>query len=99
MLGGHFDDHHIQIRRDLQHIWHRIIHPAAGDELAAFVICQVFMQRPTDALGGAAHHLPADRRRVQGAADILHDDQTVQRDFARVFIDGDLGQLRAEGWR
>ena len=53
-----------------------VVHEGGGKELAAFrVVDRALVQRLSDALGHAAMHLAAHDQRVDGVADIVHDDE------------------------
>ena len=68
-------------------------------QLAVVAVGHLLVERPTDALHGAAHHLPFDCRRVDRASAVLDYDHLLDLHPACFPVDRHLGELGAETGR
>src|SRR5690606_27673190 len=74
---------------------HAVIEEAGVHHAAVVVVVVLLVQRPADALDGAALDLPFDVRRVNRGADILHSRIAEDGDLAGVGVDFNIDDVRA----
>ena len=73
---------------------HRVVHERAGQQLAVLVVDERLVERPAEALGGAAPHLALDEGRVERPPDVLGDHVVEDGHLARLAIDPDVDKVR-----
>ena len=76
--------------------WAAVVEEARVIHLAVLVVDVLLVQRPADALHGAALDLPLHVARVDGAADILHRGVAHDGDLAGLTVHLHIADMRAE---